>query len=247
MTLDEVLDAVRDIAILEHTHLVYYLRFHSALGGDPPTMGDDPRPPAVAKAASAAFGAAFTDMFHLRDANRLLVAGGRDPVLGRVAHLTPASGPRIDLTSMTPADFAHFPAREKALAAAVEDAYAPLRAALASPPSPVPDELRSRAEAVVDNAPHAGVPADLAQTLNGLSPADYLLVTGVAPADEVDRRLLALSDEFYAALLAILARHFADTEGFGFRSEAVQRMEELHKINGILGLRGLLAPFTPTF
>ena len=92
---------------------------------------------------------------------------------------------------------------------------------------------------------HAGGVGGLAETLERLTPAQYLLVAGAPPTGEVDLRLLALSDEFYSSLVDLLRAHFADVEGFGgFRQQATTRMDDLHAVNGVLGLLGLLPPFT---
>ena len=246
----QVLDELRKVAALEHAHCVYYLRLHYALGGDPPE-GDDPRPAPVRDAAQAASRMALADMFHLKDVNRILVRAGRGPVLDRAAQVKPATGPAIDLQPMTPEEFRRFPKREKALAAAVDGTYARLRKALSSPTPPLTGELLDELRFVLDmvsveGSDHTSQAVALAGTLAGLTPTEYLMVTGTEPADELDRRLLALSDEFYGSLLAVLGQHFADVDGLGppLRQQAVSRMEDLHKVNGMLGLRGLLPPFT---
>jgi len=64
LTPKQVLDALRDIAALEHAHCVHHLRLHAALGGDPPDGRDDAAP-VVREAAAAAFVIAQDDMFHL--------------------------------------------------------------------------------------------------------------------------------------------------------------------------------------
>ena len=121
LTAKQVLDVVRDIAGLEHAHCVYHLRLHAALGGDPPEGRDpDKVPPAVREAAVAAFLIAQSDMFHLKDVNRVLVLAGREPMLDRAVKVTPSSGRSIDLAPMTATQFATFPKREKALAAALD-------------------------------------------------------------------------------------------------------------------------------
>jgi len=250
VTRKQLLDGLRDVAALEHAHCVYYLRLHYSLGGDPPE-GGDPRPAPVQDAAQVASQLAQSDMFHLKDVNRILVRAGRDPALDRAARATSATGRAIDLQPMTAAQFRDFPKREKALAAAVDSAYARLRSALSTPTPPLTGELLDELRFVLDmvaveGSDHTSKVLGLAQTLAGLTPAEYLLVTGVAPADELDRRLLALSDEFYGSLLAILGQQFADVGGLGppLREQAVSRMEDMHKVNGMLGLRGLLPPFT---
>ena len=238
MTPDQLLDALRDAAALEHAHCVYYLRLHYALGGEPPERLHD-APPGVPEAADAAFVVAQSDMFHLKQVNRILVGAGREPVLDR------AAGP-IDLEPMTGAAFQRFPERELALARALDDLYGRIGTALSAPAPPFTGAVRDDLMSLIDFAGnHAGSVPGLAENLASLTPAQYLLVTGVAPAGEVDRRLLALSDEFYSSLLDLLRAHFADVEGFGgFRQQATTRMDDLHAVNGILGLQGLLPPFT---
>lgn len=251
LTPKQVLDVLADIAALEHAHCVHHLRLHAALGGDPPDGRDDVAP-AVREAAAAAFFIAQGDMFHLKDVNRVLVRGGREPVLGRAAQVTPTSGRRIELGSLTPAQFATFPKREKAFAAAIDGKYARLGDALASSTPPaLPPDVRDDLEGVIQSAAGPGMDhvsrlPTLVDPLAGLGPAEYLQVTGVKAADELDRRLLALSDDFYGSLLAILREHLADVDGAGppLRQQAVSRMEDLHKVNGLLVLRGLLPPFT---
>jgi len=250
LTAKQVLDKVHAIAALEHAHCVYYLRLHAALDGH--AVDGDDVPTAVREAADAAYLIAQSDMIHLRDVNRVLVRAGRPPVLHRAVRVTPATGEPIDLTPITVAQFAKFPKREKALAAALDLAYTGLRIALEAPPRPpLPGGVLDELKGVLDLASGPGMdhgsrlPA-VTEPLAGLSPRDYLRVTGVKPIDELDRRLLALSDEFYGSLLGILSDYFADVDGepFWLRQEALSRMDDLHTVNGLLGLRRLLAPFT---
>jgi hypothetical protein len=238
MTPDQMLDALGDAAALEHAHCVHYLRLHYALGGDSPERLDD-APPGVPEAADAAFVTAQSDMFHLKHVNRILVGAGREPVLDR------AAGP-IDLEPMTAAAFHRFPERELALADALDAIYAGLRAGLSAPAPPFTGALLDDLTNLVDFAGnHAGGVPGVAESLASLTPAQYLLVSGVVPAGEIDRRLLALSDDFYSSLLDLLRAHFGDVDGFGMlRQPAISRMDDLHAVNGILGLRGLLPPFT---
>jgi hypothetical protein len=251
LTAEQVLDEVQLIAALEHAHCVYHLRLHSALDGHA-AEGDDQVPAAIRQASAAAYLIAQSDMIHLRNVNRVLVKGGRPPTLDRAMQVTSASGSDIDLMPMTASEFARFPEREKALAAALDHAYTGLRDAVEVPPTPsLPDGVLEELQGVLDLAVGPGMdhgsrlPA-VVEPLARLSPTDYLRVTGVEAVDELDRRLLALSDEFYGSLLGILREHLADVDGeaFWLRQEALSRMDDLHKVNGLLGLRGLIAPFT---
>ena len=148
---------------------------------------------------------------------------------------------------MTPAQFTHFPARELALAGDVDRAYARIRARVASPSPPFTGQLLDDLTNLLDVAcDHAGRTPALAAHLSGLGPDRYLLVTGEEPDGEIKRRLLALTDEFYGSLLMILREHFPDVDELGPppRSQAISRMEDMHAVNEILALHGLLPAFT---
>ena len=249
LTREQVLGELVEITRLEHGHLVHYLRLHYALGGD--RQPGDSRPEAVVDAADAAMDVAFGDMRHFRALNQILVDAGRDPVLDRVAQVTPASGPPVDLAPMTPIQFQHFPQRERAVGEAVDGRYERVRRALSSATPPLSgDELERVSfllDSVVGNGGHAGIGAALATTLGDIPPAEYLLVTNVEPTDELDQRLLALSDGSYRSLTRILRAAFGSTEfgsGPTINGDAVPKMNELHEINGILGLRQVLPLFT---
>lgn len=237
MPADEILEDLHAVAELEHAHLVYHLRLHYALGGERPERGDVV-PSGVRDAAEAAMLTAQVDMGHLKHVNRVLVRAGAEPVLGRA----PAGVQR-----MTPAQFTHFPARELALAGDVDRAYGRIRAHLTSagPPftGPLLDDLTNLLDVASD---HAGATPALAAHLSGLGPDRYLFVTGEEPDGEIERRLLALSDEFYGSLLMILREHFADVDELGppLRPQAISRMEDMHAVNEILALHGLLPAFT---
>lgn len=249
MPAEQIIEDLRTAAALEHAHLVHHLRLLYAFGGDPPDQ--EPAgcavPAGVRDAARAASSIAHDDMSHLKHVNRVLVSAGQEPVLSRATEVTGSAGGPVDLGPMTAAQFQRFPAREAALAGALDGLYGRIRAALASSGPPftggVLDDLVSLVAGAADHA--AGAPA-LAQLLDGLTPAHYLLVTGVEPANELDRRLLALSDDVYDSLVRILSDHFADVDFLGpnLRQHAMDRMDDLHAVNGILGLRGLLPPFT---
>ena len=251
MTADEMLAALRDAAALEHAHLVHHLRLVYAFGGDPADAepAGTTVPAGVRDAAGAASLIAHADMFHFRDVNRILVAVGQDPVLERATQVPGAAGAGtpVDLGPMTAAQFQHFPAREAALAEGLDGVYGRIRAGLASAGPPFTGGVLQDVEQLVDSASgHVAGPPALAQLLDGLTPAQYLLVTGTEPSDEVDHRLLAVSDDMYHALLSILRDHFSnvDFSGVFLGPHARSRMDDLHAVNSVLVLRGFLAPFT---
>jgi hypothetical protein len=244
LTRDEVLDGLAGIAALEHAHCVYHLRLHYAWGGDP-VEGGPAVPEDVALAARLAFNIAMDDMFHLLDVNTVLVRAGRQPVLDRVTSVTAHDGTSVDLHPMTPAKFVRFPQRELELAGAVDRACAWIRLALAVPAPPLEGDLLAAAQGAVERD-HAGRIPELADALAGLAPAAYLVVTGVAPADALDQRLVGMSDSLYGFLVALLENHFIHVDDLEspFRRLAVNTMRMLHEANGVLGSRRLLPPFT---
>ena len=249
LTREQVLDELVEVTRLEHSHLVHYLRLHYAFGGE--RRPSDSRPEAVVEAANAAMSVADSDMRHFKSLNQILVRAGRDPVLDRVGQVTGESGPPIDLAPMTLAEFEHFPQRERALGEAVDGRYQWLRRALDSPTAPLSgDELDTvlpLLDSVRGNGGHAGIGHALATTLGDIPPAEYLLVTNVEPTEELDQRLLTLSDGSYKSLTRILRAAFGTTElgsGPTINGDAVPKMNELHEINGILGLRRVLPLFT---
>jgi len=137
-----------------------------------------------------------------------------------------------------------------ALAAAVDGSYRRLRAALTSSPPGLPSHLLADLRGVLDmvtgpGTDHAGRLAGVVDPLAGLAPLDYLGDRhragrrGRPPALRTERQALRCA-------LAVLRDHFADVDGVGppLRQQAVSRMDDLHEVNGILGLRGLLPPFT---
>ena len=249
LTREQVLDELVEITRLEHSHLVHYLRLHYAFGGE--RRPDDSRPEAVVEAADAAMSVAFSDMRHFKTLNQILVDAGRDPVLDRVVQVTSESGLPIELAPMTPTEFEHFPKREWALGDAVDGGYERVRRALTSPTPPLSgnelDRVSSQLDFVGEKRGHAGIGGVLATTLGDIPPSEYLLVTNVEPTEELDRRLLVLSDGSYRSLTRILRAAFGSTDfgsGPTINGDAVPRMNELHEVNGILGLRRVLPLFT---
>jgi len=249
LTRERVLDELVEITRLEHGHLVHYLRLHYAFGGE--RRPGDSRPEAVMEAADAAMDLAFSDMRHFKILNQILVGAGRDPVLDRAVQVTPESGQPFQLAPMTPTEFKHFPERERALGEAVDGGYERVRRALTSPTPPLSanelDTVSSLLDSVRENRGHAGIGGVLATTLGHIPPAEYLLVTNVEPTAELDQRLLTLSDDSYRSLTRILRAAFGNTDfgnGPTINGDAVPRMNELHEVNGILGLRRLLPLFT---
>lgn len=233
---NDVLDEVAALAALEHASIVYYLRLTYAMTGVPET------PAGLRTAAEIAGRMWFEGMFHLRDANRALVTGGRDPVLDRVDELPAVAGSTpVRLRPVDAAAFSDFPKREKALAAAIEARYDRVGAVVTAPPTGFPDDLLGSLEILLGNRDHCGPVGELADALHGLAPSQYLLVTGTKPDGALDDGLLELSDGAYTSVQELLRLHFTG-QPTGIRPDA--RMDELNRINQLLVLRGLLPPFS---
>jgi hypothetical protein len=73
----------------------------------------------------------------------------------------------------------------------------------------------------------------------------YLRATPRAPSDDLEERLLDLSDHSYRLLVRIVQIFFDPAnQRVGF-SDALDAMNALDKVNRVLVGRGLLPPFTP--
>jgi len=71
-------------------------------------------------------------------------------------------------------------------------------------------------------------------------------VTRHDPADDLERRLLVLSDRWYALIVATVEAWCAFEQELGgiLRGRAMSAMDGLNEINGLLVARGLLPAFT---
>lgn len=155
---------------------------------------------------------------------------------------TDASGVSISLDPPGLAQLQQLPAREQAIAAAVDARYAKLLPAVTT--DPVFDgELLSQLELLVEGgATHADGLSDLLAALSGLNPAGYLRATRRETADAFEERLLGVSDGCYSLLIRLLQEQFGQNAGFS--STALSAMQTLDAINHALVERGLLPPFT---
>src|SRR6185295_12556319 len=81
--------------------------------------------------------------------------------------------------------------------------------------------------------------------LAGLTPDQYLRPLDATPGD-LDRGLLALSDQDYAMLLATLSATFSlsDRAGGALLEQSRRAMFSLHEVNHVLAGRGVAPPFT---
>jgi hypothetical protein len=82
--------------------------------------------------------------------------------------------------------------------------------------------------------------------LDADSPQQYLRATRHEPHDELERRLLRLSNSYYSLIVATVEAWFADEDRVGgvLRGRAMSLMDGLNEINGFLVERGLMPQFT---
>lgn len=234
VTREQVLDELQYFATVEHALLVDYLIIHCALGAD---AIEDPGP--ATTAAGDAFNMAMDEMRHIKSVNQALRAGGRAPSVDRAAHLIPASGAPIPVGSFTPEQLTTFIKRETAVAAEVDRRWERFGAAL----STLGPEAEGIGDALGQIPQHTAPVAALVRPLRNLPPSAYLRATRVLPADEFERRSLALSDRYYRTIVATLPASFAYEELSGLLGNAVSIMFALQSVNRELVRRGVLPSF----
>jgi hypothetical protein len=213
-----VLDELDRLATVEHALVVEYLRVYAVLGQD--VEGGDPR---VFAAADAAMWHSVAAMKQLRRINEALVAGGRPVQVGRAGPLSAVEWSRL-------VD------REVEIAAAVDASYERLRPHAG-------EELWFLVDSGVE---HVSSLAEFRSALAGVPPAVYLRATRVEPGNDLERGLLALSDRYYALIVAAVGAGFAyDAEVGGvLLMRAVSVMDGLREVNRALVERGVVPAFT---
>ena len=248
LTRDEVLDELDFLATATHALIVEYRTLCCAFGNglaadEGGTATDQGR-----EAASTAATLALSRMFHLKSLNLNLVQAGRSPQLGRADAIASASVPEIPLGPPTAQQLADFPAREDAIARAMDERYKRLEPAVTSAPVFEGDLLENvRGTIVGEGSIHATGVASLRAVVGRTPPAELVIVTGREPADAFDERLLKVSDQGYGLTLAALGHQFGETDFFAagtFRALATDVMLGLDDVHSLLVLRGLLPPFT---
>jgi hypothetical protein len=243
----EILDELDDLASVEHSLCVEYLSIHCALGHDvePADVGSTARH--VAQAAQAASVAAFSEMRHVREVNRVLVHAGRPPQLRRASSIRRVSSSEVALGPLTSEQLERLLEREREVASAVDERYAQLRRAVESPSPVFEGELLSELISLLSPGPdHSGLQSSLTEELDGIPPSKFLRATPREPRDELERRLLDLGDHCYRLVvgsLQIWLEH--ENEVDTARGQAVDTMSALNMGNRLLVERGLLPAFTP--
>jgi hypothetical protein len=164
-----------------------------------------------------------------------LVDAGRDAQLERAVSISSPSHPTISLDPPTKAQLEHLLNREEAIAAAVDERYKRLDAAVG------PDDgLRSVIEEGQTHASNLG--PSLHVLGDPLAPG-VLRATRREASDSFEQRLLDISDRIYHLIVAMLRDRFVP-DSFGSLSQAVSAMFALDDANRALVQRGLLPPFT---
>src|SRR4051794_8332824 len=232
------LDELEVLAGVEHALVVEWLTVSCALGTDLPAEEGGPLTDAARDAVVTANSLALREMTHLSHVCRVLVDAGRTPSLDRAATVAGPAGV-LDLTPPTVADAPSLTAREEALAAAVDRAYARL-----APSATVVDGAQ---EVLQDGGSHAAAAAGLRTALGDPPPADAVRVRRRAPGDAFEQRLLDAGDSGYALVVAALREWFGQPDPFvggGFRQLAVRAMQHLEELDRLQVQHGLLPAFT---
>ena len=244
---EQVLDELDRLARIEHALCVRYLLIYCALGQDVELApGAGPVLERVAAAAGAARNIAENDMRHLHRINTALTLAGRPSQVGRASSIRQDSASDIALGSQSPVGLEGFLDREAAIAAAVDARYARLVPSV-SPEAPVLEgDLLDQVSFILSTcSDHATPLAEIGRPLTGTEPAIYIRAIRREPADDVERRLLQLSDQQYNLIVATVGASFAydDQLGGQLLPMAVTAMDALNTINrGLVG-RGLLPNF----
>ena len=231
---DAVLDELEFLATGEHALIVEYLTVHCALGHDL-DPGEGGASAAARDAADAASGLAGGEMTRLGSVCDALVGAGRFAPLERAASIASASHPAIPLDPPSSAELERLVAREEAIAAAVDERYARLVAAVAPD-----DDLRPIVE---EGQTHADALATLRAALGDLTPVDFLRATRRETSDAFEQRLLDLSVRGYRLVISVLRERFAPQSALP-ATLPVDAMRSLDGVNRLLVQRGLLPPFT---
>jgi hypothetical protein len=240
---ERVLDELEFLAKVEHALVVECLSVCCALGHDLDAGEGGATTKHGRDAADAASALAQNEMFHLKEINLALLAAGRAALLERVPSISSASVATTPLGPPSFAELQQLPAREQAIASAVDERYTQLRPAVTSDPVFDGELLSQLRSVIVDHGPtHTAAFATILDPLTGLTPTAFLRATRREAADSFEGRLLEVSDRSYGLILKALAEQFAQAAAFS--DLAVSAMEGLDEINRALVQRGLLPPFT---
>lgn len=245
-TREQALDGLAYMAALEHALVVDYLQIHCAVGGNV-----DPAPDSgdvgvnLARLAGAFDGLAQREMKHLRILNAALVTAGRGPVLDRATHVL-AGDAAVPIASFRPEQFTDFPARERTIASALDHRYAPLHVAVEALNPPLDDPFGTLGSFLSSPSEHTSNLDGALSQLPSFDPGPHLRATRVEPDDDVERTLLAMSDEYYRALVGNVRALFRFPDVGGLDGRALSAMDVLSAVNDLAVERGLVPRFALT-
>jgi hypothetical protein len=157
------------------------------------------------------------------------------------------SGSEIALGPLTSKELERLLEREREIASAVDERYARLRLAVESPTPMFEGELLLEVISVLSPDPnHSQLPFTLKKELEEIPPSEYLRAIPREPGDELERRLLDLSDHCYRLVVGSLQIWFEhEDEVFTARGQGVDAMNGLNMVNRLVVERGLLPALTP--
>jgi len=241
---EQVLAELDFLAKVEHALIVEYLSVYCALGYDLDAGEGGATTQQGSDAAATASSLAQDEMSHLKGVNLALFAAKRPAQMERADSISSASVADTPLGPPSVAQLQQLTTRGQAIASAVDERYMRLAPAVTSDPvfdGELLDKMRS---VIVDHGPvHAAAFAAIRDSLDGLTPAEFLRATRRDPADDFEARLLDINDRSYALTVDALGEQFAQAGAFS--ALALSAMESLHAINRVLVQRGLLPPFSP--
>lgn len=243
LTRDQVLDELQYLATVEHALVVHHLQIYYAFGTDEELGAPGGAPSEqAAEVAKASLSIAVTDMRHFGSLMGLLGRAGRRPSVERPLHVLPMSGLAIPIGSLTPAHFEAFVDRQEAIASAVDGRYTRLESDLASSKPHLGGDLASEISFILQtHVDHLAQVPRLVDGLAGEEPSKLLRARRWEPADDLERSLLAVSNQYYQALVAILQTRFSHQElGGDLFGRSQTAMTELDGCNKLLVARGLI-------
>ncbi|MDX6678173.1 MAG: hypothetical protein QOE31_2225 [Solirubrobacteraceae bacterium] len=250
LTLEQVLDELADLATVAHAQIIEFLFIRCALGNQEiAPEGADAVTRQIAEAASGIGFSSRSEMRLLRQINHFLVAAGRDPSLARATHVESGAAPTTELAPLTAAQLDGLLDHQLAIARAVDERLAQLRARIEAQGAAVlGEDLAAQIGFILSFAPdHAAVITSLRDALGTLTPSQYLPVNRDEPADDVERGLRDLSDRYYEFVIAVLHAGFAnpDLESTMVGRIATGAMDAWDAVNSQLADRRLLPAFAP--
>jgi hypothetical protein len=245
-----VIEELRYLAEVEHALCVEYLYAHYSLNAPFNSSGSDPVTTRISEAAQEVFQIAVDEMRHLRWVNECLamlrgrVALGRASRIGRqlerVFALRPLGAEQLQW-------FIDVEAPSQQMGEQIDGMYVRLLTSIVRQPEQFPerDRLLPMIKTIIDEGQEHWARFVAVRThLQGIDEARFLRSLGPS-RDEIQSRLLRLSDENYRVLLASLSvtLEFGDRAGGLLLEQSRRAMFNLHEINHLLASQGVAPQF----